>query len=331
MKIKILVLTLASTVLFACGTKQSKLSGVVEGIDSGKVYLQKFNNKMYNTIDSAVIKNGKFEIVTENLELPELYAVTVNPESGRYMTFLEKGDLSIVLNPDSGYKNTKLTGSPLQDQLIAFYQLDPNNLDISEYIKSNPKSLASAYVLYREYSYRLTPEEIGANVQLLDSTLHNTPYVKTLNELKAIKESVAIGKKAPNFTAETPYGESVSLNELIGNGYLLIDFWASWCPPCRKENPNVVALYDKYKSEGFSILGVSLDDNKNRWEEAIQKDKLDWTQVSDLKGWDCAPAKLYGVRSIPSNFLLDKDGVIVGVNLMGKALEDKLSELYSKK
>jgi thiol-disulfide isomerase/thioredoxin len=112
---------------------------------------------------------------------------------------------------------------------------------------------------------------------------------------------------------------------------MLIDFWAGWCGPCRQENPNVVRVWQAYNKKGFDVFGVSLDRNADEWTKAIENDKLTWTQVSDLKYWDCAPAKMYAVRSIPANFLLDENGVIVAHNLRGAALEEKVKELLGTK
>ncbi len=106
---------------------------------------------------------------------------------------------------------------------------------------------------------------------------------------------------------------------------MLIDFWASWCPPCRAENPNVVAAYKKYKDKNFTVLGVSLDNDRDKWKQAIEKDGLNWTQVSDLKGWDSETAAMYGVQSIPANFLLDPSGKIIATNLRGDDLDRVLN------
>ncbi len=138
---------------------------------------------------------------------------------------------------------------------------------------------------------------------------------------------IVMGAEAPDFEMMTPDGTMVKLSSLRGK-VVLIDFWASWCGPCRREIPNIVKLYKKYKSHGFEVLGVSLDRTKSKWTDFIAKDKMDWLHVSDLKGWKNGVAKLYGVRSIPDTFLLDKEGKIIGRKLRGKGLEAKLKEVF---
>lgn len=144
-------------------------------------------------------------------------------------------------------------------------------------------------------------------------------YVKRLR-------GVAVGDEAPDFTLNSPEGDPVQLSGLRGK-YVLIDFWASWCGPCRMENPNVVKMYNKYKDKGFAIYGVSLDKDMNAWTAAIKKDGLTWTHGSDLKYWNSAVAQLYGVSAIPATYLLDKEGKVIAKNLRGPSLEAKLSEL----
>lgn len=137
-----------------------------------------------------------------------------------------------------------------------------------------------------------------------------------------------IGGTAPDFEQADPDGKSVKLSDFKGK-YLLIDFWASWCGPCRMENPNVVKMYNKYKDLGFEILGVSLDNNKDRWIGAIEQDNLEWVHVSDLKGWKNEVAKMYNITAIPHTILLDKEGKIIARNLRGPSLEEKLKELFN--
>ncbi|NLE34841.1 MAG: TlpA family protein disulfide reductase, partial [Bacteroidales bacterium] len=138
-----------------------------------------------------------------------------------------------------------------------------------------------------------------------------------------------IGQKAPDFTLNDVDGNPVSLYSKLGGDtkLLLLDFWAGWCGPCRQENPNVVKVWKEYNKKGFDVFGVSLDRTREDWLKAIEDDNLTWTHVSDLKFWDCAPARQYAVSAIPANFLLDGNGIIVGHNLRGDALGEKVKEL----
>lgn len=314
----------SSFTAFAADLRPLVLQGHVTGTETGKVYLQKFENKTFITIDSATLEAGKFSFKTK-LELPELYGVTLEKDQSPYYVFLESGEVNLELDPAANYRGSKVTGSAAQDLFIAYKK--QKNVNISDFIKTNPKSIVSAYVLYREYSYRLSPQEIQANVLLLDPALHQSPYVAVLNELVTVLERVSIGKTAPDFSSVSPDGKTVSLKDFRGK-YVLVDFWAAWCGPCRQENPNLVKAYQQYHDQGFEILGVSLDKKKEAWEKAIKDDHLTWTQVSDLAFWNSAPARLYGVRAIPSNVLLDPQGVIVGRNLRGEELQQKLQELF---
>ena len=153
--------------------------------------------------------------------------------------------------------------------------------------------------------------------------------VARLNQLIKTAASNVPGGVAPDFTMNTPEGVPMKLSDHKGK-VLLVDFWASWCGPCRRENPNVVAAYKKYHDKGFDVLGVSLDRTKDRWLQAIEKDGLIWHHVSDLKGWKNEAAALYGVRSIPATVLLDKEGKIIARNLRGPQLDAKLAEIFGE-
>ena len=138
---------------------------------------------------------------------------------------------------------------------------------------------------------------------------------------------ISIGKKAPNLNFPNPSGKNISLNSLKGK-IVLLDFWASWCRPCRAENPNVVRLYEKYKDKGFTVYSYSLDKDAEKWKSAIQQDGLTWPyHTSDLKGWQAAGSAIYNVQSIPQTFLIGRDGNIIDIGLRGRDLEEKLKEL----
>ncbi|UOQ66118.1 TlpA disulfide reductase family protein [Hymenobacter volaticus] len=198
-----------------------------------------------------------------------------------------------------------------------------------EFIKANPNSWVSLNLL-PQLGMMGPPQyaEVAPLYNALSPTLKNSApgiqYGKLVQDLK----DVAIGVQAPNFSQKTPEGKVVSLADYRGK-YVLVDFWASWCGPCREENPAVTKAYNAYKAKNFDVLGVSLDDEKGRakWLKAIQDDKLAWTQVSDLRGWENEVARSYHVQAIPQNFLIDPTGKIVAANLKGDELHATLARL----
>lgn len=304
-----------------------KIKGDAVGVeDAKKVYLQRYYNKMFFVIDSATISQGRFSFSTE-LEIPELYGIALDTTliSPLYVFVDSRNDLTVHL--DTASRNSTVNGSAATD-LYKKYQQNARNTNIEEFIKAQPSSIVAAFVLYRYFSPSLTADEVVKYTNLLDKSLSGTQYVKLLKELPAALRNTDIGKQAPDFQLPNPEGKLVKLSDNLGK-YLLVDFWAAWCGPCRRENPNIVRVYNKYKDKGFGVFGVSLDSKKEAWVKAIQKDGLDWPQVSDLLFWDSGPAKLYGIRGIPGNVLLDPSGKIIARNLRGEDLEKKLAEILN--
>ncbi len=367
---RLLTVSLILAVLFSvisCNTKKTDgytIEGTISGADTGWVMLKKRSEGKMITSDSVKIKDGKFTF-TGKVEMPEMVYLKLKNTDGALPFFLENAAITLKTFADSIDKSV-VTGSKSQDMYVAYlketkvydlkleelYGRDMKAKEVKdtaavktleaaydsvesaqsqftkEYILKNGKSVVAAYLaISNAYAYSL--DELKAINKAFDPAIGNSSYVKTLAERETILGTVQPGQMAPAFTMFDTVGMDIKLSSFKGK-VVLVDFWASWCSPCRAENPNVVAAFRKYNNKGFTVLGVSLDTDKLKWRNAIAKDGLTWTHVSDMKGWSNSAAKLYGVMSIPANFLIDKEGKIIGSSLRGKDLDKKLEEVMGK-
>jgi peroxiredoxin len=327
--LRILQLILIAGTFSSCNQKPSYTIDGKINVDSGTIYFQKFRNKMFFITDSAKIENGTFSF-SGSVDRPDMFGLTINRNESfhPYFIFLENSRIQVEIDTADTHF-AKISGSASND-LFARYRPKENRFSIDSFIIANPASPVAAYTFYREFAPGLQPEEIERNIALFDPSIKDLKYFSELKDLIASKRQIEIGSQAIDFTSVTPEGKEVKLSDFAGN-YVLLDFWASWCAPCRKENPNVVRAYNKFKAEGFNVLAVSLDHKREYWLKAIATDSLPYTQVSDLKYWDSAPGKIYGIRNIPANVLIDPSGKIVARNLRGEDLEKKLEEVFAKK
>ncbi|QMV67863.1 redoxin domain-containing protein [Sphingobacterium paramultivorum] len=320
-------LLLASVGSLQAQQQTLSLKGTVKNGNATVVYLQRFENKIFTVIDSAQVKKGAFAF-RKQLPLPDLYGISTERDGVPSYVFLDVGDIKVTIDAkDDNRQLVSLSGSKSQE-LFDEYRAQ-RKPDIRSFIQKYPDNIVSSYLLYREWSYRLSPEELEAHIALLSGSQQQSRYIQDLRKIIAVARQVAIGKKAPAIVANDPDGNPQALYDHLGK-YTLIDFWASWCPPCRKENPNIVANYQKYKSQGFKIYAISLDKKKEAWLKGIADDHLTWQHVSELNYWNSEIAAAYAVRAIPANFLVDDKGTIIAKNVRGEELGKVLDSLFNQ-
>ena len=293
----------------------------------------------------------KITISGDARHLPLTYSVNGSADS-RNIQLLQRRLEHTVFVGDSLEKTLKLyegnrnyVNIQRQFQLNYLNEVDSLRAYNIRFMENNPRSLVVIYALYQQLSqdnYLFNEEEDIRYFRKADSTFYRrfpkVAYVNTLhanvirmnehyNTLMLNRMLSMLGQDAPEIALPTPDGRIMSLSAIKGK-YVLIDFWASWSAPCRTENMNLLNVYNKYRDKGFEVYQVSLDQSRSSWERAIKEDGLTWINVSDLKFWDSDAVKLYGVETIPANFLVDRDGTIITKNLKGDALDKKLSEIF---
>jgi peroxiredoxin len=356
MKRILLALIISPVVLFAQQSpKGFTISAKVTGLPENSLVSVSDVNNPKDTAAKATVKNGSF-LLKGSVQEPNLYYLNFAGAQKRAVVFLGNDQLT-VSGDATDLQKLSIKGSSSHDDFMQFQetfnpkfqmlsgmaqQINSGSNDslmnaynqlladirdnIGSFIEQKKSSPVSPFLLLVTNEVMADPELVQTRLSSLDPMVQKGFYGKLLqNELDKRKIG-SIGSQAIEFTQNDTTGNPVSLSSFKGK-YVLIDFWASWCRPCRMENPNVVKAFNKFRDKNFTVLGISLDRSKEAWLQAIKDDNLAWTQLSDLKFWSNEVAIKYGIESIPQNFLVDPEGKIIGKNLRGEALEDKLCEL----
>jgi len=297
------------------------------------IYLEEITAQTARAIDTATVEaDGTFEL-RGKVAQQSLGRLRVGNGTAMLLIIDNKTmDVTLdVQNPSSFSTTGSLETAQLHSLIKDIQAKQPAEREAYLKVYSDTvKNPLLAYMAVSNLSIEDNYESYQKFAQRLQTELPNSPLTSQFQNYIASMQSamnIAVGKEAPDLKLANPAGKEIALSSLRGK-VVLIDFWASWCRPCRQENPNVVAAYQKFKDKGFDIYSVSLDQKADKWKEAIEADKLIWaSHVSDLGGWNSAAAAQYSVRSIPSSFLIDKDGKIIAKNLRGEALDAKLAEV----
>lgn len=344
------------------------VNATTDAAENKLVILSKITDKQLVILDSTYVAKGSFSFKGETTDESELHFITFSTTQPPGIPIILENGAKLDLNiTGTGTYDVTMSGGKYTPEMLKLYNvytgyekemakfnaeiaaLDPSSVteevkrntnvryttliqqrskNIEDFIR-NEKATPATYFAVKYLFNKPEPRLIMLASKKMGAELPDSKYTKSMQATAKQLGPLVEGAMAPDIKLKTPAGDSLALSSLRGK-VVLIDFWASWCGPCRKENPNVRRIYEKYKDQGFEIYGVSLDNNASRWNDAIAKDGLTWKHVSDLAGWQSSAAKLYGVRSIPATFLLDKEGRIYKSGFRSHELEGLLQQLLAE-
>ena len=351
--------------LYSCSNNYTIEGTVDKMADGAMVLLQKQVNESFVSLDSAYVKNGKFTFRGKQDTAVMALLTMESKEKLPYMPalfILENGTLKVNIDTVSSVSGTELNDK-FHDYMKSRFATDRKMEELSreyvtdyisgtltdstfiklkkqfsdeesnlrmltqEYIQNNTDNVSGIYV-FLQNSYLFSAEEQSSIIRNAKPFFQKSHIIQTFSDILERTRNIAVGLPYIDLKMQNPEGQSVSLSDYIGKGkYVLIDFWASWCAPCRKQMPALISLYDQFKNKNFEIVGVSFDNNKNEWINYIKDAKLPWPQMSDLNGWESDAVLLYAIQGIPHTVLIDPQGKIVAKDLKGSELVKKLEEV----
>lgn len=364
---KYLTILFTALCAYACSPKSLKIEGTVqtEKLNGSKIYIKERINRVWTVLDSTIIKDRKFtfdnmadsakiayivyEYPAENtvkqafifengkliadIDSSGLFVLTGTPQNNLLQKYREE-KYAFSKDAESIYKQKIDSNTSLQQKQV--YAAEIANLNIVEinidkkFVRNNINTLVGTYIFTSSF-YNWNLAEKDSIVTLFNDQTKNITRVKEIIADINIEKQLSVGSNFKDFKLANLKGDSISLSNLVGNtDFVLVDYWASWCGSCIQSLPELKVLYAKYKGSRLEILGVSLDDNKKSWSNAIVSHQLSWKHISDLKGWKCAGSRAYAVNSIPCTILIDKKGKIIGRNLQISEIENLIKAKVAK-